>query len=212
MQFFQFIQLYLCLLVAGTLAVTGWFFITRGRKEQLPNGEISYKGKIFKGWYFFFTKTNGKKRIYYTGIQLEQLHNQYLIDFPDNPFSFTVDGNSFLINTETSFRERRLKDFIDNKARVEIALGAKALVKGHNISFYKEYDDYVWPEYIRDPLAMCCTCFASIYGSIFYWGVISMSNGLFDWTENVVTAKVFFWISFCLSLAVLNTALAKKFN
>lgn len=212
MQLLQFMQFYMYFLVAGTLAVTGWYFITRGREEILPDGRVVRKGKVFMGWYFYWTKTKGKCNVYFIGEELQKLHKQYLVEFPNDPYGFFIQDNVFIVNKP--FTDNDVKEMQKHIEKIETALDVKVLLKNQQmLSFYKEYDKYVWPWWLRDPMAVCATCFASVYGTIFYWGVVLVcGENLFAWTVNVLLAKILFWISFTFSLAVLNTALAKKFN
>jgi hypothetical protein len=210
MELFTFIELFLILILIGTLTVTGWFFITRGRKEMLPDGTLISKGKIFKGWFFFWTRTKGKEVVFYKGDQIVQLYRLYQIEYPGNPYNLHSGGNSFIVGIRD--RDRYLSLLKNDLPQIEERLGCKIDLKQEVLSLYKLYDRYVFPWWVRDPLAVCSTCFASIYGSIFYWSVILLANDLFAWTEHIFFAKIFFWVAFCLSLAVCNTALAKKFN
>jgi hypothetical protein len=74
------------------------------------------------------------------------------------------------------------------------------------------------PEIIADPLALCITCFASVYGTlmwIFWYQVSKEFNQAYP-TE-VITAflalslklKIALWIVFCMSLAYINELLVK---
>lgn len=205
MTLIQFLITYFLFVGLGTLTVSGWFFITRGREEKLPDGSIQKKGKIFKGWYFYFTRIESVSRIFYSGAELEKLYCEYLSLFPKNDYGIIKsEGNEYLII------EKKDADFSD----LFIKFGKKFVKTESIIRFYEEKNNYRFPEWIRDPLAVCATCFSSIYGSIFYWSVITLSCDakLFSWAANATAAVVFFWVFFCMSLAVLNTAIAKKFN
>lgn len=212
MTLLEFMQFYMYFLVAGTLAVTGWYFITRGEKETMPDGRIHKKGKVFRDWYFFWTKTRGLKKVFYKGSELDLLWSRYKMEYgEENPFNFSPDYNSWIVPVTTENSNYLLHNIRGLEERLQV----RAEIRKNVVSFYKEYDDFVFPAWVRDPLAQCATCFSSVYGSIFYWGVICLGNNknyIFAWTEYVLLAKICFWIAFCFSLAVLNTALAKKFN
>ena len=212
MNFIQFLICYFIIVLLGSLAVTGWFFITRGTKEIQPDGTIKKKGKIFMGWYFFWTKTKeSKKRIYYKGAALYTLVTE-INDMSPVAFLLLNTGNdsvSIRPSISTSELTKMLKVIgaveIDEQSQDEDFRVTEA-------RFFKEEPIYVFPWWLRDPLAQCSTCFSSIYGSLFYWGLILNVPGLFYWAPHVLIAKIFYWVTFCLSLSVLNTALAKKFN
>lgn len=213
MTIIQFLQFFLIITAFGTLAVTGWYFITRGDEETLPDGSKKRTGKIFMGWYFFWTKEKSrKKKIFYQGEQLQKLvaelrSNYLILDFDTDGFHFTV--------TVQPGKEAAATDISSYINDIEKKWDIK--IKGFNglkhFKAYKEYPEYVFPELVRTPLATCATCFSSIYGSIFYWGAVSLvQQKLFDWSYIPWLAAVFFWGVFCFALSVLNTALAKSFN
>lgn len=215
MTLIEFINLFIKLIVIGSLSVSGWFFSTRGQIEILPNGKKIKTGKIFKAWYFFWTKKKlYQSRAYYAPEQLKKL----LIELRAN-----FQKYNFIQEKQTMFKIESVNDkengvpyfdlvkFIDTVCdKWEVCLDGD---NNKGFGVYKNYDEYVFPELVRMPLAQCATCFASVYGSIFYFGVIILSGiDLFTWSTWPVPAMLFFWIVFCLALAVVNTAVAKKFN
>lgn len=216
MTFETFIQSFLIIIILGTLTVTGWFFITRGYEQLMEDGSIYRYGKIFKAWYFFWTKKKKEKeRVYFDNAHLMTLYYEIRKKFQYNaqvsgkkPFAIWVDGDEMYIDifTITDYIEKIREIENDNKIKFfDIGTG--------QYKVYKEYDQYVYPEWIRDPLAACATCFSSIYGTAFYWLLIALCDvNLFAWSSYPVLASVFFWISFCFCLSVINTAIAKKYN
>ncbi len=210
MNFHDFLSSFGWIMFFGTLAVSGWYFITRGEKETLPDGTVKKTGKIFKDWYFFWTQTKGVKKIYYQNDQLFYLLMDYLSYYPANDYGLVPEtGNKASLKFKNEMFAKKFESDIE---KIKTDLQVEVLLKGDYVSFYKEYDEYVYPEWVRMPLAECATCFASVYGSLFYWPVIWLQHGLFRWSYHPNVAALFFWIVFCLSLSVLNTVIAKKFN
>jgi hypothetical protein len=209
----QFLIVFAAMVTFGTLCSSGWFFITRGRWTTLPDGKKIAEGKIFKHWYLYWNKQRKTKKIVqYKHAQLRMLATRLMPEI-----------------------ERRLTKKNEN-ARMAVTTTAinlygytiltpediEQLQKEHNviimhvglnsIELMAELDDYVFPEWVRDPLANCATCFSSVYGSLFYWLFTIQAPPLFRWSAMPDFTAIFFWIVFCFSLAVLNTALAKKYN
>jgi hypothetical protein len=206
-----FLVAYLMLIIIGTLVVGGWFFVTRGSIETLPDGTRMQKGKIFRSWYFFWMQEKSPKRkIYYTGAQLRLLARQQLAPY--------FGWGNMVVND--SSLELVGGDFRKMIGQVENDLNIKFLCKGPVLdgdaqiySIFREFTVYRFPEWVRHPLAQCATCFSSIYGSLFYWGMIPfLGRDLYSWAQMPILAMIFFWVCFCFSLSIPLTALAKKYN
>jgi hypothetical protein len=211
MDFYTFLQSFLLIIIVGSIVVTGWFFITRGYEQVLEDGSIHRYGKIFKSWYFFWNKKwSEKEKIFYDKDHLRELYSH--IDKKILP-QFSLAGIYLVVKEEGLTRAWKQEFEYHHKVKLFDAFN-----QGEGVyRVYKEYDDYVYPSWVRDPLASCATCFASIYGSLFYWLLIAFCEvagdvNLFAWCFIPKLAAVFFWICFCLCLAVVNTAIAKKYN
>ncbi len=112
MNIIQFLQFFLIITTLGALSVTGWFFITRGDEEILPDGSGKKVGKIFKGWYFFWTKEKKPKhRIYYRGDELDKLIAELRSNFPS--IDFVKDGNGFIM----AKAGEKVDEFIDDDSK-----------------------------------------------------------------------------------------------
>lgn len=209
MSFEIFIGVFFILVFLGSLAVTGWYFITRGDEKILEDGSKKRVGKIFKNWYFYWTKVKAtKKKVYYDEAHLYEL---YIKIKP----KFHVGRELFdLVQTGVKFNITQPEKWYEEMRWVENAYDLKFWDEGGGVyCVYKEYDDFVFPYWLRDPLAVCATCFSSLYGSLFYWLLIALVKApVFAWSNTPWLAAVFFWIAFCFSLSVVNTALAKRFN
>jgi hypothetical protein len=208
MDFKTFILVYFVIVFSGSLAVTGWYFITRGDKKILEDGSEKRVGKVFRNWYFYWTKIRGMKKIYFDEPHLFEL----FLKIRDK---FMVSKGVYEIKqTERKFWITNWENYSEEMRWIENAFEVKFKhTGGGQFVVYKEYEDFVFPYWVRDPLAQCATCFSSIYGSIFYWLLIALpKQSLFNWASIPWLAAVCFWIAFCFSLSVINTALAKRFN
>lgn len=201
MNILLFIKLYGALMAIGSLTVTGWYFCTRGQENTLPDGTVEKTGMIFKSWYFFWMQKKGKKKIFYKEHELSKLIAEISSNYPQ--YSFIPHLYAFETNAPFA-----VVNSIAEKWHIE------ALVKrAETYAFFKEIDQYKFPEFVRMPMVQCITCMASIYGSIFFWGAVSLiKEPLFTWCVIPWLAAVFFWVVFCFSLSVLNTALVRKFH
>lgn len=202
-----FILSYLGLIAMGSLAVGGWFFTTRGKATILPNGAIKKEGKVFKFVYFYFMEETGTEKIFYRVGQVTKLIEEMRATglIPEG-IGFNISYESGIVSTTWDGAKKFLYNYCKQ-------VGVGFLDKGDGyFAFYKEYPVYRFPEWVRDPLVKCATCFSSFYGSLFYWTAYCfIGDHLFLWMQ-MPLAPVIFWIIFCFSLAIPLTALAKKYN
>lgn len=209
MSFEIFILVFFAVIFLGSLAVTGWYFITRGEEKLMEDGSKKRVGKVFKNWYFFWTKTKPqKKKVWFDEAHLFDL-------FVKIKPKFLVSRDVYdLVQEGVTFKIQQAQKWYEEMRWIENAFDVKFFDKGGGIySVYKEYDDFVYPYWVRDPIAVCATCFSSVYGSIFYWVLVALpKQSIFGWANTPWLAAVCFWIAFCFSLSVVNTALAKRFN
>lgn len=184
----------------------------------MPDGTVDKQGKVFKGWYFYWMKEKrGKKKIFFMGDQLDDLVRKLNAT---KQAEFKVIGSYGIIAYKRSYNPEsagsEVPPPLPNNVITDILLdmNIKFIDKGNTgVTAYNQYTEYRFPEYVRMPLAQCATCFASIYGSLFYWiGMLVIDVKPFGWSSSPVIAMIFYWIVFCMSLAVINTALAKKYN
>lgn len=211
MDFLHFALSFLAMLTFGALSITGWFFVTRGRKETMPDNSQQKRGKLFRDFYFFFTQTNGSTKIYFKDDQLKA----FLLDAQHDLIKAAVGVHPYLDIHEG--KQIYFGNCIEINKEIIRMIGKQYdvhfLYIGRNeYRVAKSYPDYVFPEWIRHPIAVCVTCFASLYGSMFYWLIVPYMQYPFAWSDVPQFHRFLFWVVFCLSLAVLNTALAKKYN
>lgn len=209
MKFEIWLLCYAGFLIFGSLAVTGWYFITRGEIKVREDGSKVKTGKIFRDWYFYWTKTKpNKEKVFLNEANLYELYLKIRDQYRAKELfaAISVEGTSLMFKSPEKFNEER--------RWIEKAFTVKFFDKGGGMyAVYKEYDDFVFPAWVRDPLAVCATCSASVYGSIFYWLLIALVDvDLFAWSSAPMWAAFAFWVAFCFTLSVLNTALAKAWN
>jgi hypothetical protein len=217
----EFIQAYFLLLLMGTGFCLGWYSITRGRIEILPDGRIHKTGKLLKDWYFFWNQYLVKETIPFTGDQLDKKYKDLLMH--GGPYSnWNTSGQIKLMFGWVQARDyETLQQFQRDQYKISEALSVKVLIGENNnaIQFVKEYPKYYFPEWVRDWLCNCPTCSASFYGSLFYWGMVYSLKGLYTWiivTQEIQLwdipfgIKFLLWIPFAIILAFTNTYLAKK--
>ena len=74
---FIFCFLYVAIMVlVASFFLCGFFDITRGELEVMPDDTIEKRGKIFRSWSLFWLKKANQPKVYwYSGEQLKQLCN-----------------------------------------------------------------------------------------------------------------------------------------
>jgi hypothetical protein len=202
---------FLGLIAIGTLVVGGWFFTTRGRITVLPDGTQKKEGKLFKFVYFYFMQELPAEKIYYRGDELTKVASQ----MEDNLLRSLQHGARVIVHPAAISIQLGGDDAKKTLKREAKQLGVSVLDKGDGYyALYKEYPQYLFPEWVRDPLVKCATCFSSFYGSLFYWSTYPfIGKHLYSWMEMPILASaLLFWVIFCFSLAIPLTALAKKYN
>lgn len=233
MSIFYFFGVYLLLMLVVAFFVLGWYAITRGQVIKFPDGTEKKAGKIFKAWYFFWMKQRSEPiKKYYTGFDLLLLASNVL---SANGLSVKAIGNSHVqveynkTEEEIALIQARIKNGFDAETEVVLLENEVLIVgsfvpmikekAGYSIRFYKEYEDYVFPDWVRDMTAGCITCHASIYGSIGFWTFHCLVKAqylheyVYGWVPHnfVVPAMIMTWGAFCFSLSYVMTVLWKKF-
>lgn len=223
----QFFAAYFLLLIAAAIITNGFFIVTRGHWETLPDGSREKKGALLKGWYFFWFKEKMEPNVLvYRGDQLQAmfdrikahsfipttLHMELKGNYSESINNYFI-GDSFVTTVEFLQYLPKLR----NALGVDFKIGR--LHEGlMSVTIYKEEPDYVFSWYIRTVLAGCITCFSSIYGAlIFIIFNLTMSKSIiyfsfysyFGYTPSYIYYPVTL-MAFCLSLAWLNTVLWKK--
>ncbi len=197
----QFFISYVLMLISGSLFMTGWFAITRGRIEYTVDGEAFKTGKLFNGWHFFWTGGT-EISVELKGEQLKSIWFKIYKELPSLSLNETATALYFNVG-----------DFVIVKEKIfhlEMMSGCKVFQHSSFIVLSKKVKKYNFPELLRDPISECPTCMASVYGSIYYWSVVLLNNKIFEWATYPVAAALVFWVFFCIGCAFINTILAKK--
>lgn len=213
----NFFIVYFLLLAFGGIICTGWHSITRGFEKTLPDGSKKKVGKLFKGWYFFWFQKKEVLRIHYSGDALFAIFSKFRPYYSGiyKPFISCVghegcSNMSMLVDYTFLDAIPLLRSTFDINFIVKVGND-----KGEYIVFvYGEEPVYRFPEWLRDPLAGCVTCYASIYGSVIFWTfyALAKTSSLGDvcqlWVEMMYSGTVFLvWVAYCISLAFVNTTL-----
>lgn len=219
MNYFDFVILYFANLFIGAIAITGWYAITRGHWETCPDGKKKFVGKIFKGWLKFWEKEKGKNTVYYQGEELKRLmmqlepilglstdkshKNQYY--FADTRIYLTptsreiIQQRGFIAELQ---REIKFKIFELDLTQVGSGFVAYAIIS-------KDFEDYVFPEWVRSPMSSCIYCHSSVYGSIM-WLLLGTMGKNFLHVSIPDFVYFIFWPIYCFSLSFILPWLNKK--
>lgn len=203
----------------SSIFINGFYAITRGRWEVKTNGEKYWTGKIFSFWHKFFQAHTIKK---------EQYHGKmFYIEFERMKELGLIDVERVVASTESYFMYEITKEqapLFMAKAKLKGIDLRVHFLNGNNTSdrsigtFFVEKEVKVdkIPDLIKDPLATCITCFASVYGvitwfffiGIFHWLESSGVGGVVTLIVNMPTWMKVGWLVFhCFSLAYTNEIL-----
>lgn len=231
MEVFVFFLTYFLLLLASAILLCGFYAITRGYKETTPSGEIKYKGKIFKGYYFFWMAEKSEmEKVYYLGDHLAYIVKSiknYVGLCPIQLLNHTKIDKNILVELNAQRFFTSDLSFFDQIPTLRYNLGidfdVTLLGDGRiNVYVYKNEPVYVYPWWVRDMMVGCITCFSSFYGTIIFLLSNLFFGHFFSYTLYIIIPDgygcVYFlnifmiWVAYCISLSWLNTVLWKKFN
>lgn len=205
-----FLGIYWILLITVSVFTNGYFLVTRGKEEVLPDGKIIKTGKILKGLFFFWTKTTGETKIYYQGEQLD-----CLIRSIKNDTRSTIEkhGEARILVMNTFEQDiPKLQALYDVCIEMDKSDGHAPLYA----TIYKVYPKYIFPEWVRDMMAECVTCHATVYGNIGFWVFVAsckyteLGDEMGAWQKIHGWVLIFTWLSFWMCLAWLNTWLYQR--
>lgn len=222
--FFYTVLFLISMICIGSIFLCGFFDVTRGSEETLPDGKTKRNGKLFKGWYFFwFKKSPEPLTIFFAGSEFDKLYKNLVREFAMNGYSLNgIVKNDGYIIIPGDLDVIILVNFCD-KLKCKFISGANSkdgidIPNQHIIRFYKEYPDYYYPEWIRDMMAGCITCSATVYGNIFFWLVYAIANNsilfstMFSWGDNYYLVLIGVWLSYYVGVSFVSTFLYKRFN
>lgn len=206
MDFVHYIVFFAVGLAFAGLLCMGWWYSTRGRTEPLPNGgRRDVDAMIFYGVNKFLTRTE-RIKVYYEGDKLQELASKIKGVFPDlyKSSAATIHFPEKWIDTESSF----LLKWVDVMPKIEESFFCKGSIDQHGvIRFWNEYDEPVFSKFIYKPLVGCYKCYASFWGTIFFWPYATLATAC-GYIEST-PALLPIWVFFCFCLVPVNIYLEK---
>lgn len=192
--------------VIASLMICGWHIITRGEYIVTPDDKWKRDGMIFRSWELFWERCVGKKIVYYEGEQLEKKFSLLGKVRPDISIKMRVDETMSCLRVKwgeevserdiDSMKDQLMCEIVDSEDRT--------------VHLFQIEPIYRFPEWVRKPISACPTCMASIYGTLFYWFVVSQARDIFSWSTQENFAKFGFWGIFCVILSCSNKYIAQK--
>lgn len=155
--------------IVGALFINGFWNITRGRWETNEKGEKYWIGKIFC-WYHKFLENNYLETRYYENKELERVFYAFFYPFfslkKEDVIEFS--GDCVFVNTVLSKKDLIMLNMMAEKENVYFIthLIDEGITK---VAAIKEVKKYKIPYWISDPLGLCITCMASVFGLISYF-------------------------------------------
>lgn len=220
---------FVMLLIAFGIIINGWFAITRGEWEYLPDGTRRKKGNIFKAWYFYWMQeTIDKEWIRYEGSELQIMHKRLIGLLGQS--SIVHCENTIIFEEDKRYHDKivggqpKQSDYIEHvKAYIKDGFGLETQIYSeesglYGLRLYKVYPVYVYPEWVRKMMASCITCHSSVYGTILFVGFHCLVNknllhgfmyAAFPY-YHYWPAMILTWVVMLFALSYINTVLWKK--
>lgn len=197
---------FLLLAVVGALIISGWYIVTRGRMEVMPDGSLERRGMLLRGWSLYWNRIIGYEKKYYAEQPLFDL----IFDFKQDLTAKYYYGSSCLTYKQSFLPHGVLQTLKKRGIKVE-SNDAVYDDSNYEFYFYKLVPTYYFPIWIRKPLANCPVCFAGIYGVSFYIMMVCQigEHYLFAWCEANWFMEGLFGVFYCLSVATLNKLINK---
>lgn len=204
-----FMFTFFIMVLVSSIFINGWYAITRGRWETKPNGEKYWVGKIFSGWHKFFQQHKERTVYYENGGFLNQWQK----------VSGFFRSEAIIEVFKTSAHVMMLEKDIDKLLIYARSCGVNASVRKYEreneylVSIYTVVKDYRFSDLIKDPLALCITCFASIYGALiwaFWMYVFTKIDGQHGlegsnfFIDVPLKVNLLMMVVFCISLSYVN--------
>lgn len=206
-----FYAIFLILCLSASLFCVGWYNITRGWVEYLPDGTKKNVGQVFGFWQRFWEEQLDTQRIYYNNEATERKYFELNYLDPKLAYKLYVDKeyNIYCISKKEGV------EILDTELlKIENLLGCK-IQKNLDHNFYHLYIEnpiFRFPEIIRKPISACIRCYASVYGTLI-WALFCLLNyNVFYSFSNKNIAILTFWFIFIVILSALNPYFNKKLN
>ncbi len=197
----------------GALAIGGFFCITRGDWEILPDGSRVKRGKIFMDWYlFWYQKKTAVNCIFYKDDELLKVVRILQLQM-SNKLNIAMWGRDYVDVIGVVSKE--WANEVEIKYNIKVTINN--VVGGTRLHLHKEYPLYYFPTWVRDMMAGCVTCHSSWLGSICFWLPFflvkhgAVENLCFPWTGHYIIALLLTWVAYCFTVAFVVTALWKKY-
>ena len=210
----QFIMLFASMLLLSAILINGFYAITRGDWYLKADGTKFWDGMIFSFWSKFLQQHTIEYEYYHT----DQLLKQYDIikDFFKNPNSEIVDffADGIAVRKMDTKKAALFFSYCFGKGVLTSLAKHEKNEDQMLLYIFKEVKKYKIPYWVQAPLGQCITCMASVFGTlswIFWYQIVVQvqkvyqTNPAFMLIEMPILSKVFLWITFCISLAYLNT-------
>jgi hypothetical protein len=220
-----FLFAFALLLVLGAAFINGVYIVTRGDREERPDGSVvDVDDMIFYGFYKMIMKEKrAKEVVYFTGPRLMALYKQFLKLAPLPPADVVAGDHlefrskpedvaaQILLTSEGDYPilESAVTLWRDYGPDVASKLEVHMVIENSRISFYKTYKQYRYSKYIRKPLVECLKCMASFWGTVFFWpNAMVLSHYFIGSAFHWVMIPI--WVMYCFMLAYVNTYLFYK--
>jgi hypothetical protein len=156
------------------LVINGLKACTEGHYEIMPDGNKIAKGMIFFRIADYFNRNN-VYQIYYKDNSIKELLNTCKEKFGNSiPVSFlegTINNTILKIKQPDAGEEHMILQFKNTIIRKENAFCAKWAENEY--VFYKEYERYKFPKFIRKSVFLnCIKCASSFWGTVTYVPVV----------------------------------------
>jgi len=202
MSFIQFLLSFIVLLLVSSFFIVSWYQITRHWIVIQPNGKEKVEGDLLKWWSYYIEKVKRVYMLYYIGEPLHHKFSELNRLLPNIGNKLTLDNDQHF-KIKVGLSEKELSD-------MSAVLSCKLQVGNNNIILYQEEPIYYLPKWAIKPLSGCYKCMASVYGSLFYWGIFYFVQDAFIWSNSPILAKFIFFNVFLITLYGLNCVIGKK--
>lgn len=203
----EFLIFFILFLLITSVAINGVFFASRPHEETRPDGKVLKNGKILQWWYYFWHTENGEpEKVYFQREQLACLISEMSGYYKGEitPFGEV----RFIVNRNFLKQKTSLQNILDVCFDHEVHDETNGLIL---VRVHRSYPRYLFPEWVRDMMAACVTCHATVYGNVAFWLVISLiKEDAYAWSHSPVAALIVSWIAFWLCLAYVNTWLFQR--